>query len=104
MAVPLAPPPAASPARRDRRALLVPSRPAAGPVDASWIRIHRRAMACQFEITVDAVDAHLVPAARNALNQIDDIENQLTVFRQTSALVDINRRASHEAVSIDPAL
>jgi FAD:protein FMN transferase len=61
-------------------------------------------MACQFEITVDAVDAHLVPAARNALNQIDDIENQLTVFRQTSALVDINRRASHEAVSIDPAL
>jgi FAD:protein FMN transferase len=61
-------------------------------------------MACQFEITLDSADAGFVPAAQAALNQIDQIESHLTVFRQTSAIVDINRRAAKEAVSVDPAL
>jgi thiamine biosynthesis lipoprotein len=102
--VPFVARPAPAPVSRDRRALFVPPRPAALPLQASWIRIHRRAMACQFEITVDSADAELVPAAQTALNQIDQIERQLTVFRSTSAIVDINRRASKEAVSVEPAL
>ena len=75
------------------------------PVDAGyWIRIHRPAMACRFEITIDAADAHLVPAAQAALNLIDEIEATLTVFRPTSALVDINRRAATASIVVDRAL
>jgi len=69
-----------------------------------WIHVHRRAMACQFQITCDGADAWFVPAAQAALNEIDAIEARLTVFRDTSDLVAINRRAAHEDVRCDPAL
>ena len=59
-----------------------------------WLRLQRRAMACSFEITLDQADAAFVPAAQAALNQIDAIEAQLTVFRETSAIVELNRRAA----------
>ncbi|HXH44797.1 MAG TPA: FAD:protein FMN transferase [Bradyrhizobium sp.] len=58
-------------------------------------------MACQFEITFAASDAPFVPAAQAALNQIDEIEAQLTVFRSTSAIADLNRRAANESVACD---
>lgn len=66
-----------------------------------WLRIQRRAMACSFEITLDQTDAAFVPAAQAALNQIDAIEGQLTVFRETSAIVELNRRAASAATSCD---
>ena len=34
-----------------------------------WIRVHRRAMACRFEITLAAEDAGFLPAARAALDE-----------------------------------
>ncbi len=71
----------------------VPSRRA--PDDDYWIRVHRRAMACRFEITLASGDAASVPAARAALNEIDRIEDQLSVFRETSAISHLNRRAAH---------
>jgi FAD:protein FMN transferase len=82
---------------------------AAAPPDVEegsgqWLRLHRRAMACRFEITLDARDAHVVPAAQAALNHVDAIEAQLTVFRETSDLVRINRAAGREAVACEPAL
>lgn len=61
-------------------------------------------MACRFEVTFDASDARFVPAAQTALNQIDTIEAQLTYFRDTSDIADINRRAARESVSCDPSL
>ena len=61
-------------------------------------------MACRFEITFDASDARFVPAAQAALNHVDTIEAQLTVFRETSDIADINRRAARESVSCDPSL
>lgn len=61
-------------------------------------------MACSFEITVDAADAGVVPAVQAALNQIDAIEARLTVFRDTSAVADLNRRAASEPVICDAAL
>ena len=51
-------------------------------------------MACRFEITLDQSDAASVPAAQRALNQVDAIEAQLTVFRETSAIVELNRQAA----------
>ena len=58
-----------------------------------WLRLQRRAMACRFEITLDQDDAACVPAAQAALNEVDAIEAQLTVFRETSAVAELNRRA-----------
>jgi FAD:protein FMN transferase len=61
---------------------------------AYWIRVHRRAMACRFEITLSNEDAGQVDAARAALGEVDRIEDALTVFRETSELVRVNREAN----------
>ena len=58
-----------------------------------WIRVHRLAMACRFEVMLSQEDAADVPAARAALDEADEIESVLTVFRDTSAVADLNRRA-----------
>ncbi|HET7218878.1 MAG TPA: FAD:protein FMN transferase [Vicinamibacterales bacterium] len=71
--------------------------------DDYWIRVHRRAMACRFEITLESRDAAAVPAARDALNEIDRLEEALSVFRDTSIVSEINRRAAHAAVAVDDA-
>jgi thiamine biosynthesis lipoprotein len=75
-----------------------------GAHDDYWIKVHRRAMACRFEITLDSRDARLVPAAQEALNFVDAIEAQLTVFRDTSELVHLNAHAATESVACDPQL
>jgi thiamine biosynthesis lipoprotein len=69
-----------------------------------WIRVHRRAMACRFEVTLSGEDARHVPAAREVLDEIDRIESALTVFRDTSDLVRLNKTASHAPVAVDEAL
>ena len=61
------------------------------PVDEArgyWIRVHRYAMACRFEITLADEDAAFVPAARTALDEIDRLEEELSVFRETSTISD----------------
>jgi FAD:protein FMN transferase len=70
----------------------------------AWIRLSRRAMACSFEVTLGSEDAYHVPAAGAALDGVDAIEDQLTIFRETSAIVDLNRRAALEPVAVDRAL
>jgi thiamine biosynthesis lipoprotein len=87
--------------RRELLALDFPSRPAP---DEHWIRVHRPAMACRFEVTLSGDDAAKVPAAREALDEIDRIESSLTVFRETSDLVRVNRVAFREPVAVDEAL
>jgi len=71
---------------------------------AQWVRVQRRAMACSFEITLDHADARWVPAAQAALNEVAAIEAQLTVFRDTSAIADLNRRAAGADVVCDADL
>jgi len=69
-----------------------------------WLRIQRRAMACSFEMTLDQADAAFIPAAQAALNQIEAIEAQLTVFRETSAIVELNTHAAAAAMPCDAEL
>lgn len=69
-----------------------------------WIRVHRRAMACRFEITLSGEDAAYVAAAREALDEVDRIEDALTVFRDTSELVRVNREANLGPTTADPQL
>ena len=56
-----------------------------------WVRIHRVAMACRFEVMLSSDDARDMAAARAALDEADDLEALLTVFRDGSAVSDLNR-------------
>jgi thiamine biosynthesis lipoprotein len=69
-----------------------------------WIRVHRTAMACRFEVVLRDGDAARVAAARAALDEADRLEALMTVFRDTSALVRINRTARDGAVRVEAEL
>ena len=66
-----------------------------------WIRVQRTAMACQFEILLWGDEAHHAAAAREALDEADRIESALTVFRESSELVRVNREAARAPVAVD---
>lgn len=87
-----------------RRAILRGLATRRSTVRGTWIHLARRAMACSFEVTLASEDTCDVPAARAALEDVDTLENQLTIFRETSAIADINRRAATEPVAVDRAL
>ncbi len=91
------------PRRIARRALfgrLLPQAPEAGP----WIRVHRTALACRFEVTLDSEDARHVEAARAALDEVGAIEDALGWFRDTSEVSRLNRRAAEAPVAASPGL
>jgi thiamine biosynthesis lipoprotein len=69
-----------------------------------WIRVSRPAMACLFEATLASDDSSSLPATHAALDVVDAIEEQLTIFRDTSAVADLNRRAASEPVVVDQGL
>jgi thiamine biosynthesis lipoprotein len=69
-----------------------------------WVRIHRIAMACRFEVMLSSDDAKDMAAARSALDEADDLESVLTVFRDTSAVCDLNRRGASENVIVQAGL
>ena len=71
---------------------------------AHWVRVHRVAMACRFEVMLSSDDTGLIHAARAALDEAADLESLLTVFRETSEVVTVNRRAATDDVPVTPAL
>ncbi len=91
------------PAAPSRRDFLTGTRPPAEP-GGFWLRAHRRAMACRFEITLASEDAAWLPAVRDALDGVDRLESELSVFRETSAVSRINRGAGAGTVAIDQDL
>jgi thiamine biosynthesis lipoprotein len=89
---------------RTRRDFLTAPSPGRDRSDDYWIKVHRRAMACRFEIMLGSEDAFGVAAARAALNEIDSIEDALTVFRETSTVSLLNRTAHAHPVAVDDGL
>jgi thiamine biosynthesis lipoprotein len=71
---------------------------------AWWLHVNRTAMACRFEVTLPMEDQAGVAVATDALNQIDTLEAQLSVFRETSEISYINRQAATEAVRVEDSL
>ena len=69
-----------------------------------WVRIHRVAMGCRFEVMLSSDDARDMAAARAALDETDDIESVLTVFRESSVVSHLNRRGAREDVTVGPDL
>ena len=74
------------------------------PDKGHWIRIHRPAMACRFEILLDGADERHAAAAREALDEADRLEAELSVFRETSALSRVNRTAAETPAEVDADL
>lgn len=69
-----------------------------------YVRVYRHAMACRFEVVLSDEDARHVSAARRALGEAERLEAALTVFRDTSDLVRVNRTAADGPVAIDDRL
>jgi thiamine biosynthesis lipoprotein len=69
-----------------------------------WLHVNRTAMACRFEVTLPMGDPAGVAVATDALNQIDRLEAQLSVFKESSEVSRINRQAAREAVRVEDSL
>ena len=74
------------------------------PEAGHWLKVHRTAMACRFEVTLAAEDARHVEDARAALDEVDTIEAVLSWFRDTSELSRMNREAASGPVAVGPFL
>lgn len=69
------------------------------------LQFGRRAMACQFEVSVNAGQYdHAQEALLDALDLIEDLEGQLTVYRESSEIMHINRQAAELPVAVEPRL
>lgn len=83
--------------------LLTPPAPAA-PGDLSLLRVSRRAMATTFEIALPDATPDALAAAEAALDLIDDLEQQLTVYRDSSDVSHLNRAAAESTIEVNAGL
>jgi FAD:protein FMN transferase len=73
--------------------------------DSYLVRIGRRAMACEFEVLFNAGQyPNGSAAALEALDLVDRLESQMTVYRSDSEIGELNSRAFDEAVEVEPKL
>jgi thiamine biosynthesis lipoprotein len=77
--------------------------PSPGP-EFPLLRFSRRAMATTFEVMLPFGTATALPAAEAALDEIDRLESQLTVYRETSEVSRLNHAAPHAAVPVEEGL
>jgi thiamine biosynthesis lipoprotein len=88
-----------------RRALLKIPRPQpAATTEGYWLHLSRAAMACRFEITLPAELQDRLDTARAALGTIDELEQQLTIFSDSSELSFVNREADTGPVMVEERL
>ncbi len=73
-------------------------------MNLTLIRVARRAMATTFEIALPQGTPRAVDAASAALDLIEEIEEQLTVYRDTGEVARLNATAAEGPVAIDPSL
>lgn len=75
-------------------AILLPAPPPEPPPgDLTLIRVSRRAMATTFEVALPYGTPDALAAAEDALDLIDDLEDQLTVYRDHSEVCRLNAAA-----------
>ena len=81
-----------------------PGLPRHSPGDLSLIRVSRRAMATTFEVAVPFGTPDALAAAEDALDLIDEVEDQLTVYRDTSEVARLNATAFGRSVPVAATL
>lgn len=61
-------------------------------------------MACEFAIQYHAADSHYAEAALAALDLVDQLEDQLSIYRPHTEVSEINRTAAKCADEVEPRL
>jgi thiamine biosynthesis lipoprotein len=79
-------------------------RPGQASAAEYFLRLSRPAMACTFELFLPEEERGRLAAAQQALEQVDDIEARLTVYRETSEVSRVNRRAASGPVHVSAEL
>jgi thiamine biosynthesis lipoprotein len=83
-------------------------RPRTAPVSdrsAFLVSVNRRAMACEFEVQLAANrQDNSMEHVFSALDLVESLESQMTVYRDDSEVIRINRRAAQEPVKVTPRL
>lgn len=75
------------------------------PAQSYQLRLSRRAMACTFEVILNAGQyAGDTAAAMAALDVVDRLEDQLSIYREESEVSAINRTASLLGVPVEAGL
>src|SRR5439155_27187121 len=70
----------------------------------SMVTLARHAMATRFEIVLHGENAaRLRAAGEEALEEIDRLEEQLSLYRPTSEIAEVNARAAKEPVRVSPS-
>src|SRR5580765_8181419 len=72
--------------------------------DDCWLHVSRTAMACRFEVTLSRSEEHGIAVATEALDEVERLEAQLTVFRESSEVSYVNANAGNQAVTISQSL
>src|ERR1039457_4227633 len=73
------------------------------PEEKTPLTFARNAMATRFEIILPGDDpARLRAAAEEAFDEIDRLEAQLSLFRPSSEIANVNARAADEPVRVSP--
>jgi len=73
--------------------------------DAAHVHTSRRAMACEFAVEYHAADGpEAADAVLAALDLVDALENQLSIYRDHAEVSEINRAAARHAVDVEPRL
>src|SRR6185369_5324834 len=72
--------------------------------EAALIRFARRAMATKFEVILPFGTPRADAAAEAAFDEIDRLEAQLTVYRETSELSRLNQLAQYTALRVEDGL
>jgi len=74
------------------------------PPESTLLRCSRSAMATSFEILLPFGVDNGTAAAEDALNEIDRLEAQLTVYRDSSEVSQLNRSAALRPMRVEPRL
>src|SRR6478609_6221114 len=72
--------------------------------DDCWLHVSRTAMACRFEVTLPRSEEHGIAVATEALDEVERLEAQLTVFRASSEISYVNAHAGNREVIISQLL
>src|SRR6266498_74509 len=95
----------------NRRDFLRPSRlalgsqaPPSAPADITLLRFSRRAMATTFEVVLPFGTPNALEAASAALDEIDRLEAQLTVYRDSSEMSRLNQLATYTSLVVEDGL
>jgi thiamine biosynthesis lipoprotein len=76
----------------------------APPDEYALLRVSRRAMATLFEVAIPHGTPNALAAAEDALDLIDELEDQMTVFRDQSEVSRLNATAADGPVAVESRL